>query len=90
MKFPKHLLTKSPLQTFGIMMLAALVFGLCSYNLFFLLKANLALVIDYGFMALADGAFLELVMLVAYGVISLAAYIVFKACEKWLAEKLLK
>jgi hypothetical protein len=90
MKLPNHWLTKSPLQTFGIMMLASLVFGLCSYNLFFLLKANIALVVDYGMMALIDGAFGELLMLMLYGIVSLSAYIVFKACEKWLTERLLK
>ncbi|MBI1301892.1 MAG: hypothetical protein GC137_09590 [Alphaproteobacteria bacterium] len=83
-------LTRHPLLTFFIMMCAALVFGLTSYNIFFLLKANIALVVDYGVMALFDGAFKELIVLLLYGIVSLAAYVLLKACEKVLVDKLLK
>ena len=83
-------LNRHPLRTFFIMMMSALVFGLTSYNIFFLLKANITLVVDYGVMALFDGALKELIILVIYGIISLAAYIVLKACEKTLVERLLK
>ena len=72
------------------MLCAALVFGLTSYNIFFLLKANITLVVDYGVMALLDGAFKELIVLFVYGVVSLAAYILIKACEKVLVDKILK
>jgi len=74
--------------TFLIMMMAALVFGLTSYNIFFLLKENIALVVEYGVMALFDGALEELARLFVYGVISLAAYLLLKACEKILVEKI--
>lgn len=83
-------LTRHPLLTFFIMMCSALVFGLTSYNIFFLLKANIALVVDYGVMALFDGAFKELIVLLLYGIVSLAAYVLLKACEKVLVDKLLK
>jgi hypothetical protein len=86
----KHLLTKHPLLTFAIMLMSSLVFGLSSYNIFYLVKANVTLVFDYGLMALLDGALKELFLLTFYGIISLAAYVVFKACEKWLVDKLLK
>jgi hypothetical protein len=41
-------------------------------------------------MALMDGAFKQMVMLFVYGIISLFAYLVFKACEKILVEWLTK
>ena len=53
-------------------------------------QGEITLVLDYGVMALLDGALKELLMLALNGIISLAAYLVFKACEKWLVEKLLK
>lgn len=84
-----RLLPKKPYQVFLLMLLASLVFGLSSYNLFFLFKENLSLVLDYGFMALMDGALQELAMLLLYGIISSCAYIVFKACEKLLVEYLI-
>lgn len=86
----KKILTKHPLQTFIIMMVSALVLGLGSFNIFYLLNANIQLVIDYGFMALMDGALKELLLLALYGIVSLVAYVVFKACEKWLVEYILK
>ena len=43
-----RLLTRHPLITFGWMLLSAMVFGLCSYNLFSLLKADIDLIVDYG------------------------------------------
>lgn len=82
-------LTKHPLQTFFIMMCVALVFGLSSYNIFFLLKSNIALIVEYGVMALFDGAFKQLITLLFYGTISLASYIVLKACEKVLVDRLI-
>ena len=85
-----RLLTCHPLITFGWMLLSAMVFGLCSYNLFSLLKADIDLIVDYGFMALMDGTFKQLVMLFMYGIISLCAYLIFKACEHILVDWLIK
>lgn len=84
------ILTKHWLLTFAIMLGMALVFGLCSYNIFFLVQANVTLVLDYGIMALLDGAFVELLLLTFYGIISLASFLVFEACKDILVEKMLK
>lgn len=84
----RRLMPHRPYAIFLLMLLAALVFGLSSYNLFFLIKANLSLVLEYGAMALMDGALKELLMLLIYGVVSLCAYLVFKACEKLLVDAL--
>lgn len=72
------------------MLCMALVFGLCSFNIFFLAQANIKLVIDYGAMALLDGALTEIFMLTLYGIISLACFLVFEACKKILVGKMLK
>lgn len=94
MKDPQRIkanwLTRHLLLTFFIAMGAALMFGLTSYNIFFLLKANITLVVDYGMMALIDGALKELIILFLYGIVSLAAYVLLKACEKVLVDRLLK
>lgn len=66
------------------MMASSLIFGLSSYNIFNLFKENLNLIYTYGTMAILDGALQELFLLLFYGVISLSAYVVFKACEKTL------
>jgi hypothetical protein len=76
--------------TFIVMGLAFLAFGAGTFNLFFLLKANAELVLDYGWMALTDGAAQQFVELLATAYLSMAAYLLFKACEHrlvhWLAE----
>lgn len=89
-KLSRHWLKDHAIRAFFIMLASALVFGLTSYNLFFLIKANVILVVDYGIMALLDGALEELGKLFLYGVISLIAYILLKACEKVLVDKLTK
>lgn len=80
------LLTIHPAITFVVMFLSALAFGLSSYNIFYLIHANIGLVIEHGSMALNDGAFSELLILTGYGVVSLTTYIVFKACEKQMVD----
>lgn len=81
-----HGLVNRPFLTFFCMFLAALVFGLCSYNLFSLLSSNLDLIVDHGVMALRDGALKQLMMLIFYGIISLCAYVLFKVCEHLLVN----
>ncbi|MFN7365624.1 MAG: hypothetical protein ACK5TR_06755 [Alphaproteobacteria bacterium] len=85
-----HLIKKNIFLTFIFMFLAALIFGLCSYNLFSLLSSNLDLIVDHGVMALRDGALKQLVMLIFYGIISLCAYVAFKVCEHILVDRLVK
>lgn len=84
----KLFIPKKPYQLFIIMLFLSLIFGLSSYNLFFLLQENIRLVIDYGIMALIDGTFFEIIKLCAYGVISLFCYLMFKACENLFIEHL--
>jgi hypothetical protein len=75
--------------TFTVMGLAFLGFGAGTYNLFFLLKANTELVLENGLMALGDGAAQQLVELLVTAYLSMASYLLFKACEHrlvhWLA-----
>jgi hypothetical protein len=74
--------------TFLVMGLAFVVFGAGTYNLVMLFKANIALVANYGWQALMDGAARQFVELVVTGYLSLAAYVVFKTCEHRLTRQL--
>jgi hypothetical protein len=67
--------------TFIVMGLAFLGFGAGTYNLFFLLKANTELVLENGLMALSDGAAQQLAELLLTAYLSMACYVLFKACE---------
>jgi len=71
---------------FIVMGLAFFVFGVGSLNLFFLLRANTNLVFEHGWIALMDGAAEQLGELLVTGYLSMAAYVVFKACEYRLAH----
>ena len=68
-------------RTFAAMGLSFFVFGAGSLNLFYLLKANASLLVDHGWMARMDGGGRQLLELLLTGYASLAAYLVFKACE---------
>jgi len=76
--------------TFTVMGLAFLGFGAGTFNLFIVLKANTELVFNYGWMALGDGAAQQLVELLVTAYLSMAAYVLFKACEHrlvhWLVD----
>ena len=76
--------------TFIVMGLAFLGFGAGTYNLFFLLKANTELVVEHGWMALGDGAAQQMFELLVTAYFSMAAYVLFKACEhrlvQWLTQ----
>lgn len=74
--------------TFIVLGLAFFVFGSGSLNLFFLLKANGELLAEHGWQAAMDGALQQLIELVITGYISMAAYVVFKACEHALVHGL--
>ncbi len=66
------------------------VFGLCTLNLFNLFALNARLVIEHGWMTLADGAAQQFIELLATGYAGMAGWVVFKACEyrlvHWLSE----
>ena len=72
--------------TFIVMGLAFLSFGAGTFNLFFLLKANTELVFEHGLMVLGDGAAQQLVELLVTAYLSMAAYVLFKACELRLVQ----
>jgi hypothetical protein len=68
-------------RVFIAMGLSFFVFGACSLNLFYLFKANASLLLEHGWMALADGGARQLLELLFTGYVSMAAYLVFKVCE---------
>jgi hypothetical protein len=72
--------------TFIVLGLSFFVFGAGSLNLFYLLKANTTLLVDYGWRAVMDGGARQLVELIVTGYVSMAAYVVFKTCEYRLAH----
>ncbi len=74
--------------TFIVLVVSFLVFGVGTYNLFLVLKANLALIAEHGMQALADGAAQQLLELMVTAVLSMAAYVLFKACEHHLVQRL--
>ena len=59
-------------------------FGICSFSLFRLLQANLALFAEHGHMVIADGALQQLLELLLLGYVSLLQWMGFKTCEGWL------
>ena len=65
-----------------------ILFGLTSYNLFVIMRANLNLFVDYGWQVVADGALRQLLELLGYGYLSVAFYALFKACEHALVKHL--
>ena len=77
--------------TFIVLGLSFVAFGAGSLNLFFVLKANINLLLEYGWMAVIDGGGQQLVELLITGYASMAAYVIFKACEyrlvHWLTDK---
>jgi hypothetical protein len=75
-------------RTFVVLVLSFLVFGGGTYNLFLLLKANLALIGEHGWQALMDGAAQQFIELMLTAVLSMAAYVLFKACEHRLVHQL--
>ncbi len=63
-------------------------FGLGTLNLIYIARANVALLAEHGWQAMMDGGLLQLAEILLTGYASLAAYIVFKACEHTLALRL--
>jgi hypothetical protein len=85
--FRRHVLAHRG-RCFLVLVLAFVAFGIGTLNLFMLLAANLRLIGEHGWMALADGALRQMLELVLTAVLSLAAYVVFKACEYRLVHDL--
>ena len=74
--------------TFLVMGFAFFVFGVGTFNIFMVLTSNLEFIAGYGWQALMDGAARQFVELVVTGYLSMAAYVLFKACELRLAHEL--
>ena len=74
--------------TFMLMGLSFFAFGALSLNLIYVLKSNIELFLDYGTMAIEDGALRQVLELLGYGYLSLAFYLLFKACEHILVSRL--
>jgi predicted PurR-regulated permease PerM len=75
--------------SFLVLCLAFAAFGVGTYNLFNLLKLNLELIAEHGFLALMEGALQQLAELMGTLFVSMLAYIVFKACEHRLVHGLI-
>jgi hypothetical protein len=74
--------------TFLVMGLAFFVFGAGTFNIYMLFSANFDFISRFGWQALMDGAARQFVELVVTGYLSMAAYVVFKACEYRLTHDL--
>ena len=74
--------------TFLVMGLAFFAFGAGTFNIFMLFSANAGLISRYGWQALMDGAARQFIELLVTGYLSMAAYVVFKACEYRLTHAL--
>jgi hypothetical protein len=85
----KAFLANHVLWTFLLMGLSFGLFGLATFNLLYLFKANLNLFIDYGAMVIGDGALRQLFELIVYGYLGLGAYLFFKVCEHALVDHFL-
>ena len=72
--------------TFVVLGLSFLAFGVGTLNIGLLLMANVHLLSEYGWQAIMDGALRQLLELAATGYLSIAAYVVFKACEHRLSD----
>jgi hypothetical protein len=77
-----------PWAAFLTLAVSFVVFGAGSLNLLYLFKANFELLVNYGWQAAMDGGLQQLFELVVTGLLSLAAYVVFKACEHALVDAL--
>ena len=85
--FRRHVLARRWL-CFVVMCVAFALFGAGTLNLIGMLRMNVGLIVENGSMALADGAAAQFVELTVSLLVSMAAYVVFKACEHSLVHGL--
>jgi hypothetical protein len=82
---------ETPVADFYRLGVEFFAFGFGTLNLFYILNANIRLLAEHGWQAVMDGGALQLVEMMFAGYASLAAYVVFKACEyrlaHWLTEE---
>jgi hypothetical protein len=84
----RHAILARPWAAFLTLAVSFVVFGAGSLNLLYLFKANFELLVNYGWQAAMDGGLQQLFELIVTGLLSLAAYVVFKACEHALIDAL--
>lgn len=84
-----HRIAGRPLAIYLVMGASFALGTLLSVDLLHLAYSNAELILEYGLMAVLDGALLQAVELVALGYLALACYVVFKCCEKLIVEALL-
>lgn len=87
--FVKKVLTFHWLSTLLLMGVFGLLFGLVSLNIISLLHANFSFVLQHGAIALMHGALYQLFELLAYGVLSILLWLLFRACEDVLVRKMI-
>ena len=75
--------------TFLVLCLCFALFGAGTLNLFNMFRLNIGLIAEHGLMAVADGAGSQLFELIASLLLSMLAYVVFKACEHSLVHHIL-
>lgn len=77
-----------PLLTFVLMGAFFLLFGVLSVNLFFLIRANINLFIDYGLMVTEDGALDQLLELLGQAYLCIMFLLFFSISERILVKRL--
>ena len=75
--------------TYALMGAFFMLFGVTSVDLFFLLKANINLFIEYGTMVIADGALQQLFELLGLLILSAGFFVLCSVCERILVKRLL-
>jgi hypothetical protein len=82
-------LFRHPLLTFALMGVFFMLFGVTSVDLFFLLKANITLFVEYGAMVIDDGALRQLFELLGLLALSTGFFVLCAICERLLVKRLL-
>lgn len=77
------------LLTYLLMGLFFMLFGISSVDLFFTLRANINLFIEYGAMVIDDGALTQLIELIGMAILSLALFAACATCERILVKRLM-
>lgn len=75
--------------TYVLMGLFFMLFGVTSVDLYYLLKANIGLFIEYGAMVIDDGALRQLVELLALALLSIGFFVLCALCERILVRRLM-
>jgi hypothetical protein len=86
----KWLINRHWALTLVVMCCSVFVFSLMSFNLFHMWQENVRVISESGSTVLFDGALQQLFELTVSSFIAAVCYVIFKACEKVLVEKILK